>query len=71
MSAHTEAIEIITNDLIAIETKVVTLRAKYAEQQDAAFLAILDEITAAFESLRSSMSKIDNAAGIARSQAVP
>ncbi len=70
MSAYTEALIVLNDDLIAIESKVVELRAKYdgVEKQDPVFVGILDEITAAFEALKSAMSRIDSTASQARSK---
>jgi len=70
MSQYTEAIAELNDDLVAIELKVVALRAKYdgVEKRDAAFIGVLDEITAAFESLKACMGRIDLAAGQARSK---
>ena len=68
MSVYAEAIIELNDDLIAIESKAAALRAKYdgAEKRDAEFIGVLDEITASFQALRSSIGRVDVAATKAR-----
>jgi len=69
MSAYTEAIESLNEDLINIESKVVALRSKFSEGEklDAEFIEVMDNMTSAFELLKLGMSKLDQAAGKERS----
>jgi len=69
MSQYTEAIASLNDDLIAIELKVVALRAKFSavEKVDPAFIEVMDNMTNAFELLKLSMSKLDVASGKERS----